>query len=186
MAGLDPSALHRIDSCKLPEELALTPFVKKIDAVGTPAILKSGICRAEYDMGPNLKNFIDFLESNQHDQLYVSLRNRKITNLMFISENGELPQNFDNLQWIGDALKMQKEFPVKAYYSPKELKSVGSVLLRQMFPDTRIVPEVNIELSEQKQDHLDTIVKKGTDDTGFARRAVPSLPTSSVKRTPSL
>lgn len=186
MAGLDPSALSQVNSCKLPEKLASTPFIKTIDAVGTPTILKSGVCRVEYDMGPSLENFSAFLNSPQHDPLKLNIRNRKITQLLYIGEKGELPQNFDRHDWIGTALSRMSDPLVRQGYSPDHIKEIARSLIEKIYPDIRTVPGFKVRQLEQKPKPLDTIHKKGTDDTRPVRRAVPSIRPERAKRSPSI
>lgn len=187
VAGLNPDLLSQVNSCKLPEELASTSFAKTIDAVGTPAILKSGICRAEYDMGPSLKNFVEFVLPKQHDPLQMSTRNRKLTQLIAIAEDGKLPPNFNRLDWIGTPFGRMSYPDNHDNRTGDELKQIAATLLNKIYPDTRVAQNgFTFKTQQEKCNNVDSLRKTGTADTGYTRRAVPSLPQGRVKRTPSL
>lgn len=136
-------------------------------------------------MGPSLKNFVDFLLPREHDPLRMNIRNRKITQLIAIAEDGKLPPSFNRLDWIGTPFGRMIYPDKQDNRTGDELKQIASTLLNKIYPDTRTGPDFKIKLLEQKQKHLDALMT-GTGDTRYTRRAVPSLPPSRVKRTPSL
>ena len=186
MAGLNPDLLSQVNSCKLPEELASTSFAKTIDAVGTPETLKHGICRAEYDMGPSLSNFIAFTDSAQHDPLKMNIRNRRIIQLLYICEKGELPQNFNRLDWFGTTLSRMHDPLIRQRYSTDQIKEIAHSLTKMIYPDIRVSQNSFTHKTRQElRNNVDSLCKTATDDTGYTRRAVPSLPQGRVKRTPS-
>lgn len=111
---------------------------KTIDAVGTSETLKHGICRAEYDMGPSLSNFIAFMDSDQHDPLRLSVRNKKLTQLLYIGETGELPQNFNRLDWFGTTLSRMHDPLIRQRYSTDQIKEIAHSLTKMIYPDIRV------------------------------------------------
>ena len=170
--------MNRINPCNLPEELAQTRFVKTFDAVGTPEMLKTGICRAEYDMGPNLSNFLAFMDSPLHDPLHLSIRNRKLTQLIYIAENGQIPQSLNRLDWIGTTLVRMADPLIEQQYSPDQLKDIGRKLTQTLYPETRIVQEsVKHDNLPQKQDHVGYLRNAGT----AIPRQIPSLAPKQTK-----
>lgn len=184
---MNPDLLSQVNSCKLPEELASTSFAKTIDAVGTSETLKHGICRAEYDMGPSLSNFIAFMDSDQHDPLRLSVRNKKLTQLLYIGETGELPQNFNRLDWFGTTLSRMHDPLIRQRYSTDQIKEIAHSLTKMIYPDIRVSQNsFTHKTRQERRNNVDSLCKTATDDTGYTRRAVPAQRQGRVKRIPSL
>ena len=179
--------MNRINPCNLPEELAQTRFVKTFDAVGTPEMLKTGICRAEYDMGPSLSNFLAFMDSTQHDLLKLSIRNRKITQLLYIGEKGELPQNYNPPDWVGTTLCRMADPLIRQQYSPDQLKNIGCQLTEKLYPDTRIAQNgFTFQTQQERYNYYESLSKTPMNDAVITPRAVPSQPRQGRKSTPTL
>ena len=184
---MNPDLLSQDNSCKLPEEMASTSFAKTIDAVGTSETLKHGICRAEYDMGPSLSNCIAFMDSDQHDPLRLSVRNKKLTQLLYIGETGELPQNFNRLDWFGTTLSRMHDPLIRQRYSTDQIKEIAHSLTKMIYPDIRVSQNsFTHKTRQERRNNVDSLCKTATDDTGYTRRAVPAQRQGRVKRMPSL
>lgn len=113
----------------------------------------------------------------------MSIRNRKITSLLYLREEGRLPANIQDLEWIASNIKRFTGHILGEHYSLNECKEISSILLNKMFPDIRIIPGMNIE---QKQQQLDAMPKQITDGIRHTHRAVPALRQKRIKRTVSL
>lgn len=138
-------------------------------------VLCGGICRAEYDMAPSLGNFTAFLNSARHGPLKLSGPNRKIANLLYLKEKGELPLNNQNLNWAASMVKTFTGKNLREHYSRQELKKLSSVLLHRMFPRIR-----SGSSADDPTGHPAPAVK------GKTLRAVPSIRPRASKRSPGI
>lgn len=141
VAPLDASLRQKADAWSLagvPEAYTSSELrTPPAEALVSPDVLKYGICRAEYDMGPTLENFCAFYQTEAHAPLHLTSRNRRIIDLLQIVINGDLPHRYRPQDWIGTTLGRMAQPAQRTQYSPHQFSEVAQRILAEKYPGIR-------------------------------------------------